>query len=262
MRMQGWAASALLIVCGCAAQRASAPYQGDIDQVLARPASSDRHEPAHDHAWHVGQWVLYGVRLPRVTGYTYAAVVAEDACGVWLQSIVELPTQRTERMICMRADAPPESQRDVAAALDRIEVVITRVNGGPPTTVDFRGHAEYSRRPFQDSIAQFLGPMVLASTAETQREDVDVPAGISPTRRARPPTRRTIRARRGRGHTPMSRSVASSRCARATTASNMCCSDLAIAARRPSSRTSSNSSPPRCIRSRASRPASRRASVD
>jgi PEGA domain len=126
-----------------------APFQGrDLSDVLAvRPLAKDI--PAspvmspEPQPWKVGQWALYKRIIHTQPDYFRESIVAEDACGIWLDEVSESIFRRHEVLSCWRAmpkPSPPEQ------AIELLQVVIVKYDDTVVAMRDFRKHPEQRQK--------------------------------------------------------------------------------------------------------------------
>jgi hypothetical protein len=157
-------AVALLVVIGCVtpARYLMAPHPDRATQIP---------EPAMLVAqpWTVGQWASYASRRRGDLSYEWIAVVAEDVCGIWIETIVQTARTRHRWFLCFASTG--------ASATDRLQEMIVETDHGAPTTIDFRNGSNAGTKHDLENFIHALEPPSSLDGATLVREDVTVPAG-------------------------------------------------------------------------------------
>lgn len=168
------AAGTLAVGCAPATQ----PYRSHLDHILTvthRSKEVAAPTDLHQHHWRLGQWSLYKLRSGNNIGAEFNFVVAEDACGTWVQHVSESYHSLDEWTFCVRPVA--ELPNDPEAAFDFVQVAMERIDNGTPTVIDLR-HLDAHRRSEIAWIFWSLVPQTIPEIAPPiPQEDVDVPAG-------------------------------------------------------------------------------------
>jgi hypothetical protein len=168
LRQRGVAMVLVLVAVGCIPK-----YKGDVDRVLAAHAGPAPQVAAptalEPQPWRVGQWALYKTSQGGDVGYEKDSVVAQTACGIWIERLVQSYEHRSLWKSCWASD-PSAGTR----AIDRIQVVVMQVDDRHPIVVDFRDGKNAQLRHTLDGV---LMRLLWKVDANLPREDVDVPAG-------------------------------------------------------------------------------------
>lgn len=164
--------------CGPSINKA---YKRGVDELLAQ--HPDRSETVAapteltPQPWTVGQWALYKVTDQYGSGYERLSVVAEDECGIWVETVRLTYTQKSVTKVCyerMPWDQDPDVA--VAQAIDLVQVMITKNDDNEPQVIDFRSEQGASMK-------MLMGSMVKSMYFEwwldvdRPRETIVVPAG-------------------------------------------------------------------------------------
>lgn len=162
----------LVAMCACATAQPPR-YREDVERTFHR--TSGKQVPASEefgpHRWKLGQWALY--RRERGRSVETFTVVAEETCGVWiLRQVVD--ARRIERWwLCFRrhddADLPDAGMGISVRDFDPPRVFVV------------------DREPLARQLPWIAAIAASGPAGETDREDVDVPAGHF-TRAIRTPT--------------------------------------------------------------------------
>jgi hypothetical protein len=160
---------AVLAACGGSAQ--------DVDTVIAAhhhdrtiaPSTTRRIRP-----WQVGQWTLSKVTSGNEIGYVRQSIVAQDACGIWLESAAQSRHGRTVSKACFRA--APTHEVDPTAELDALQAAMVR-QGSRTVVVDFRnGQNPNTKRTMMANLKNTV-TFAWESSPSDELTTVAVPAG-------------------------------------------------------------------------------------
>jgi len=161
----------VVAVAACGPSRAA--YQLDVDRVVRTPARA-REAPAPatlaPQPWRVGQWTLHRMTSGDELAYERVRIVAQDACGWWIEQVRQSYTERVEVKACYRA---PDG---TTPGIDLLQQIVVRRDATDPVTLDFRGGQNADTK---QQLAAVLADVTFdaRSLAGATREDVQVPAG-------------------------------------------------------------------------------------
>ena len=130
----------LAIACGPSINKA---YKQGVDDLLAqheqRSESFAAPEDLTPQPWKVGQWALYKVTDKYGSGYERLSVVAEDDCGIWVETVRLTYTQKSVTKVCYeRMPWDQDLNTAAAEAIDLVKIMITQSDGNKPQVIDFR----------------------------------------------------------------------------------------------------------------------------
>lgn len=134
-----------------------------VPRHVAAPASLD------GKPWRVGQWALYrtGGAVP---GYERIAVVAIDACGMWILDDQDRYQGSRRYLMCF---APGRGN----APVDRLRIAILRFGTGAPRVFDFRDGGHVAGRLAFAPLVDRLAPPRGIAVSVSPRDDIVVNAG-------------------------------------------------------------------------------------
>ena len=160
----------ITVLVGCGA---NAP---NVDEVIA----SHHHErtiaaPAARtmRPWQVGQWALYKVTSGAEVGTLRRAVVAQDTCGLWIETVAQSHHGRTVMKACYRAQP---TSADPAAAMDALQAVMVR-EGTRTIVVDFRDGKNPASKHVMEARLRDSITLAWESPPSEELSTVVVPAG-------------------------------------------------------------------------------------
>jgi hypothetical protein len=166
----------VLVLSLASCVRAQRPFQDPVLQVLqqhAEPGSTQYAAPGpalEAQPWKVGQWTLYKRRFGQALFIETFKVVAQDACGFWIENEVRSSFSRTRWTFCVTQQPAPDSHH----LEESLGALIERDNDTVVALGDFR-RGEWDRQPFVWLVESVHAPW--ASHADLPREDVMTPAG-------------------------------------------------------------------------------------
>jgi hypothetical protein len=147
----GWRWFVFVALIGCSIPKVQPRDLSDVlsvrplaKDVPASPVMSPQPQP-----WKVGQWALYKRILNTQPDYYRESIVAQDACGIWLDEVSESIWQRHEVLTCWREmpqPLPPER------AVELLQVLIVKYDDTLVVMRDFRKHPEQRQKWAQFAI--------------------------------------------------------------------------------------------------------------
>jgi len=171
-------------VSGCTAAIKPAMKQ-QTDQMLGRYQSGSRVVAAPQaprmKPWRTGQWVVYRDKDSDGNNrYVKNSIVAEDACGIWLEQEIQDYYGRTITKTCYSSMPAvlAATEQDVGNRISELmQVIVTKSNDAKPVVMDFRTETGRMQRMLLGSMGmgEFTGSIRLQT--DKPQQDIATTAG-------------------------------------------------------------------------------------
>ena len=171
---------AVFLVAACG-PKINQAYKKSVDELLAQHPDKSENVPAPaeltPQPWTVGQWALYKVTDKYGAGYERLSVVAQDDCGIWVETVRLSYAQKSVSKVCYeRMPWDQDVDAAVSEAIDLVKIMITQSEGNQPQVIDFRSGQGAGMKMLMKGVVKnmyfewWLGD-------DRPRETVAVPAG-------------------------------------------------------------------------------------